>query len=298
MTIREENYSPPDPALPEQPLAGGDVTPGVVRVGDTVRRPTGPHSPAVHAFLKHLEHAGYPAAPRFLGIDGQGREVLSFIEGEVSRSPLPPASLGDRVLHDIGTLLWRLHDCAAGFRLPAGVEWPAPFDIPGVPLPFAAPDIVGHNDVTPANVVFRADRPVAFIDFDLAGPTTRLHELVATMHHWVPLLAPEDREELQRGLDAGRRMRLLADAYGIAAAERSLLLDIADRRIARTWHTMRYRADHFGSGWRRMWNEGVGDRILRARAWLHAKHARLENALLRCPCLARFACSRHAPPTR
>jgi hypothetical protein len=33
----------------EIPLAGGDVTEGVVRVGDTVRRPVGPHSPLVHA---------------------------------------------------------------------------------------------------------------------------------------------------------------------------------------------------------------------------------------------------------
>lgn len=53
---------------PEIPLVGGDVTEGVVRVGDTVRRPVGSHSPLVHTLLRHLEEVGFPGAPRFLGI--------------------------------------------------------------------------------------------------------------------------------------------------------------------------------------------------------------------------------------
>jgi hypothetical protein len=263
----------------EYALKGGDVTAGVVRVGDTVRRPIGDHSGAVHAFLKHLERAGFDGAPRFLGIDEQGREVLSFIAGNVPTTPLASWVLDEQVLRGVAALLRRLHDCAAEFTLPAGVAWPAPFDIPGVPLPFDAPDIVGHNDVIPANVVFRAGTPVAFIDFDLAGPTTRLHDLVATMRPWAPLLAPEDREQRQQHLDAGRRMRVLADAYGLAADERSKLLDIADLRFARTWHTMRFRAREFGGGWQRMWNQGIGDRIHRAHAWLDAQRGQLERAL-------------------
>ncbi|TDC77495.1 aminoglycoside phosphotransferase family protein, partial [Actinomadura sp. 7K507] len=41
------------------PLSGGDVSEGVVRVGDTVRRPLGAHSPAVHGVLRHLEAVGF-----------------------------------------------------------------------------------------------------------------------------------------------------------------------------------------------------------------------------------------------
>nr|BFE82330.1 hypothetical protein GCM10020093_049310 [Planobispora longispora] len=47
----------------EIPLLGGDVTDGVVRVGDTVRRPTRPSTPSVHALLRHLEAAGFEGAP-------------------------------------------------------------------------------------------------------------------------------------------------------------------------------------------------------------------------------------------
>jgi hypothetical protein len=60
----------------------------VERVGDTIRRGTGPWTPAVHALLRHLEAVGFDAAPRVLGFDEQGREVLapSGGSGPASRS--------------------------------------------------------------------------------------------------------------------------------------------------------------------------------------------------------------------
>ena len=74
-----------DHALHETALVGGDVNVGenvVVRVGDTVRRPVGPHTAAVDALLRHFEAVGFDGAPRALGLDERGREVLSFVEGE------------------------------------------------------------------------------------------------------------------------------------------------------------------------------------------------------------------------
>jgi hypothetical protein len=86
----------------EVPLAGGDVTEGVVRVGDTVRRPVGPHSPLVHALLTHLESIGFEGAPRFLGIDHAGREVLSYVDGEVAGRPRPPWIADEARLASVG----------------------------------------------------------------------------------------------------------------------------------------------------------------------------------------------------
>ncbi len=48
----------------ELPLVGGRQTPGVVRVWDTVRRPTGPHSPFVHDLLRYLEAVGFEGLHR------------------------------------------------------------------------------------------------------------------------------------------------------------------------------------------------------------------------------------------
>ena len=68
---------PDDGSQTEIPLFGGDVTEGIVRVGDTVRRPLNPNSPLIRALLGHLEADGFTGAPRFFGIDAAGREVLS-----------------------------------------------------------------------------------------------------------------------------------------------------------------------------------------------------------------------------
>ncbi|WP_199565450.1 hypothetical protein [Spongiactinospora rosea] len=60
-------------------LTGGNVSQGVVRVGDTVHRPAGLWTPAVHALLSHLHSAGFEGAPRPLGIDERppcGRAAL------------------------------------------------------------------------------------------------------------------------------------------------------------------------------------------------------------------------------
>ena len=63
-------------------LDGGNVG-GAVRIGDTVRRSAGPWTAAVHALLTHLATKRFTAAPRPLGFDEQGREVLTFLEGQV-----------------------------------------------------------------------------------------------------------------------------------------------------------------------------------------------------------------------
>lgn len=61
----------------------GNTTVSVVRVGDTVRRPVGPWTASVEAVLEHLWVVGFSGAPRPLGRDDQGRQVLEFIRGEV-----------------------------------------------------------------------------------------------------------------------------------------------------------------------------------------------------------------------
>src|SRR5512147_2728885 len=92
----------------EQPLAGGNTNSGVVRVGATVRRDQTAASPAVHQLLRHLEAKGFDGSPRFLGIDAEGREILSFIAGATG---IPPALWHtDAPLLAAARLLRRYHD--------------------------------------------------------------------------------------------------------------------------------------------------------------------------------------------
>src|SRR5438045_1578734 len=103
----------------EIPLIGGNTS-TVVRVGDTVRRNVGPWTPAVHALLRHLEYIGFTGAPRVLGFDERGREVLSYLEGECGSYPLGPDWVTDDALVAVATMLRMYHDAQFGFRPPPG----------------------------------------------------------------------------------------------------------------------------------------------------------------------------------
>ena len=145
-------------------LPGGYTNAGLVsRVGDTVRRPMRPSSAAVHALLHHLERVGFDGAPRVLGVDERGREVLSYIEGEAAIAPHQPWALTDEALISVAELLRRYHDAAASFD-PSDRRWHRP-----VPAAFRD-GLMCHNDPNLDNVVFTQGRAVALIDFDLAAP--------------------------------------------------------------------------------------------------------------------------------
>src|SRR3954447_16415718 len=72
---------------------GGGSHSEAVRVGDTVRRRPGPWSAGVLDLLRHLERAGFDGAPRTRGFDDRGREVVTYVDGEVG-APLPDVDAG------------------------------------------------------------------------------------------------------------------------------------------------------------------------------------------------------------
>jgi hypothetical protein len=257
----------------EVPLAGGDVTEGVVRVGDTVRRPLGEHSATVHAVLRHLESVGFDGAPRLLGVDDRGRETLTFLEGEVAGRPWP-AWVGDEARAvSVARLLRRLDDALAPLGLPGDASWPAP--APGAP----EPTFLGHLDVTPENTVFRGGAAVALIDFDLVRPASRVDEVVNLLQWWGAWMPVEDRDPAMRAVDPVARGRVLADAYGLDAALRPHVVPVAVLTAQRTWPRMRERAERLGGGWARMWDAGVGDAIRRRERWLRQNADALTDAL-------------------
>jgi Phosphotransferase enzyme family len=192
------------PLGPEEiALHGGSMT-AVWRVGETVRRATGRWTPAVHALLDHLERAGFDGAPRALGIDTAGREILTYLSGA---SDWPK---NDDAVLAVGRLLRRYHDAVATFVPAPGMPW-------RIDRPLGPGEIVCHNDLQPANTVFRDGEPVAFIDWDLAGPAPAIFDLARAAWDFIPLRS--DRFCLHMGfktpLPRARRLRLLCDGYGL-----------------------------------------------------------------------------------
>lgn len=77
---------------------------------------TGPQSPAVHALLPHFEAVGFDGAPRFLGIDDEEREILSYVAGEPAQAPVA-AGYWAPLRVDTEAVEWRLLLDRRGGRL-------------------------------------------------------------------------------------------------------------------------------------------------------------------------------------
>lgn len=167
--------------MEEQPL-GGNLS-AAVKVGDTVHRRAGPWTPAVHALLEHLYRAGFNAAPEPLGMDEQGRAVLKFIHGDVHQGwpePMPSWIYEDEVtLVGAAQLLRRYHDLLATFTPPPDARWR--IVAPG------AHEVICHNDWAPYNALFDGHLPIAMLDWDSAGPGSRVWDVAWSTYTWVPL---------------------------------------------------------------------------------------------------------------
>lgn len=260
----------PDP--PEIPLLGGTANRGlVVRVGDTVRRPLRATSPAVHALLRHLESVGFDGAPRFLGIDVQGREVLSYVPGRAITAPYPDWALTDAALAGVADLLRRYHEAVAGFD-PAPYTW-----APSPPQPFSG-GLLLHNDPNLDNVVFRAGRAVALIDFDLASPGPRVWDVAAAVRLWAPLRRDPDITDARRGRTS-TRLRLFADAYGLDDAERAVLVEAVIANHDWLYEVVRHAAEAGHAAFAAHWLSGARERAARTRDWYVRSTAELRAAL-------------------
>lgn len=171
-------------------LTGGRTTQGVVRIGDTVRRPILRDAAFAHECLLHLERVGFGGAPRFLGVDEDGRQILSFLAGFV------PADLGDYTdaqLQSAAALLRQFHDATA--TMPQ--------------IRDSGFEVACHNDWSPTNAVFERGEPVGMIDFDTALPGERLWDLGYSAFTWLDL----GNDDLPAD-EQVRRMGIFAEGYG------------------------------------------------------------------------------------
>lgn len=193
----------------------------VVRIGDTVRRPLTPWSASVHQLLLHLEAVGYPYSPRFLGIDQQQREVLSFIpgtsgadgyvegagQGGDSWAKVVPAE----GLRRFAEFLRDYHAAVATFVPPADACW-----VTGSG-PVDPAHIICHGDFGPWNVVWDNDAPVGLIDWDFAHPGPARDDVTDALRFVAPFVDDVQAVRWMRYPAPpcrGRRIALFLQAYG------------------------------------------------------------------------------------
>jgi hypothetical protein len=199
---------------------GGRSTKGVVRIGETVHRPSGPWTQTVHRFLYHLRSRGFTGAPLSFGFDSQGREVLEYIPGDTLSTPQDPAGplilvpypeawRSDAALEAAGTLIRSLHEASKGFTT-ENASWRL-FD-----RAMKTGEIICHADHGPWNSVYRDGLPVALIDWDSARPDEPILDLAIAAWHFVPLVDDDEARALgYDDVEYGRRLRAFLDAYGL-----------------------------------------------------------------------------------
>lgn len=200
----------------EQELSGSAQTAGIVRVGPTVRRPRHARSDYIHRLLQHFEQVGFAGAPRYLGLDEQGREILSYFDGEVLSSS--PFRLPDVRIVSASRLIRRFHDATAGTALAGGRE------------------IVAHNDLGPHNMVFVGDEAVGLIDWDEdVAPGRRLVDFAHAV--WCCADVCETGVQVT---EQARKTRLMCESYGMFTP--TAVIDEITARFHRA------RADHAKHG--------------------------------------------------
>ena len=244
-------------------LHGGVANAGAVtRVGRYVLRPSNQHTASIHRFLTSLHDAEFDGASVPVGVDADGRERLSFIEGNVPVPAYPLWAQSDSALASIAVLLRRFHDASAAVGA-VDALWSTEMSDP------AGGPIICHNDVCLENVVFRDGVAVALLDFDFAGPGRPEYDLAQFVRMCVPV--DDDASAMRFGwepADRPARVRLVADAYGLDAAGRALLLELLAGTIARGGEFVRRRVEAGDPNFMEMWNSMGGmERFDHRRAW-------------------------------
>jgi 8-oxo-dGTP diphosphatase len=244
------------------PLDGGNIG-GAVRIGGTVRRPTGPWTPTIHALLRHLADRGVPHLPAVLGIDAAGREVLTYLEGHVTDTL--EETLTDRQLVAAMQWLRGCHRAVADFH-PEGPIWRLE------PHRVEKDAIVCHNDFAAYNMAFDGDRMTGVFDWDVAGLAYPIDDLSFFAWNSLPLCRPSGSDEWVAG-----RLRLMAASYGEFGGR--AILDNVEARISGAADTIAAGQAAGDQGMLNLRNVGEPDRMRRRLRWVLARTPAIRAAL-------------------
>lgn len=195
--------------------------------------------------------------------------MLEYVEGDAHSGwpdPLPDWVMDDDHLAAAARLLRRYHDLVEGFEPPSGARWRlvAP----------TAPEIICHNDWAPWNALFRDRRLAVMLDWDLAGPGTRLWDVANSAYCWVPLLSGSQAFSID---ERAVRLRRFCDAYGLS--DRASLLDVLRERTLFVGEVIAEQARLGDKGFMKLADWDVPERMRDDAAYQDEHRAVLQRAL-------------------
>ncbi len=195
-------------------LSGGSMN-QVEKIGNTVHRQV-KGGPILHSYLQYLEKVGMDGVPRFLGLDEQGREILTYLPGKTQGNGIPvfdPLLGAEKTIIGVARFMRKLHDISEGFLVEAlAYNWINP------EYPHENCETICHNDAAVWNFVFTNKRITGLIDFDDACAGTRIWDLAQSVYgtvHLLPWVSGENYETSKHAAERKHRVKLYFDAYGM-----------------------------------------------------------------------------------
>lgn len=244
----------------EQELTGGNASESVVRIGNTVRKPWLEKLAVVQSYLGALRAAGVDV-PEPLGRDKEGRYVIEYVDGVSALDQLP---LGHAELMRVGRMIRQIHDASEGVVIPSPDDW-------NLLLPVEKPDLMCHNDLAPWNLIM-GERWV-FIDWDAAGPSTRLWDLAYAAQSFGVLFDGQSVDE------AALRLRVFVGGYGADVALRKALPAAMVARTAAMYELLTSSHETAFQPWADMYVNGHGEHWRAAADYVLRNQATWEQAL-------------------
>jgi|CXWL01.1.fsa_nt_gi aminoglycoside phosphotransferase (APT) family kinase protein len=200
----------------------------IVRIGDSVHRPAHWWTRSVHHLLNYLESVNFIYSPRVRGFDEQGREILSFIEGESGKAGWQKI-VPEKGLKRYARLLREYHDVISGYKPLADSEWA--YSNGGL----KEGEIMCHGDFGVWNIVWKGDHPVGILDWDFVVPAKPRYDFLYALEYAAPFRDDETClkwHHFPEVPDRKQRIKIFADAYGLSNLD-DIVHDVAQmqRRV-------------------------------------------------------------------
>jgi hypothetical protein len=214
------------------------------RDGNTVRRAA--TSQYAIDLLEFLANQGWQYSPAVISTSSM-ELVLAYVEGTAAIATEERSHAAqDDALAKVARIVRELHDLTAGSVFARGAE------------------VACHNDLDPRNTVYRRGRgglvPIALIDWDLAGPGQRVHDLAHLCWTYTGMHPQADPEVISN------RIRVCLSAYswtGTGGEVVDAMLWWQDR----CWRGIQAEADSGDPGMQALVDTGVMDRVRADYSW-------------------------------
>ncbi len=197
----------------------------VIRIGNFIYRKSGPWSQQVQQFLRHLHTQGFHRVPEPFGFDEDGREIVSYIEGETFDYPLTEKAKAVNVLLSAAQLLRVYHDASINF-LNSNLysqNWMFPCKEPQ--------EVMCHNDFAPYNIVFQGEQAIGIIDFETIHPGPRKWDIAYALYRFAPFTSKDDEDGVEGIENQIKRARLFCQAYGLVEEDKKGMADLMIERL-------------------------------------------------------------------